>query len=120
MGIGVGSGRGGRRPGEGRPRGSGAKAARARAVEAQGRELPLDRLLRRMCDPGLDEKYRDSLVIAACPFLHPKLSVVGQPLTPFEISEEQLRVVTARAEAQLAERQGQPRLPLAIDHKTVR
>lgn len=120
MGIGVGSGRGGRRPGAGRPRGSGGKAARARAVEAQGRELPLDRLLRRMCDPGLDEKYRDSLAIAACPFLHPKLSVVGQPLTPFEMTSEQLAVTTARAEAQLRERQGQPRLTLAVNNKTER
>jgi len=48
------------------------------------------------------------------------LSVVGQPLTPFEMTSEQLAVTTARAEAQLRERQGQPRLTLAVNNKTER
>jgi hypothetical protein len=104
MGIGVGSGRGGRRPGAGRPKGSGGKAARARAVEAQGRELPLDRLLRRMNDASEPERYRDSLAMAAAPYLHPRLSVVGQAKTPFEMTSEELDATIALFEMQLPER----------------
>jgi hypothetical protein len=72
----TGIGRGGRRAG-GRPPGSKNKktvlAELLPKLEAADQELPLYRLLRRIRDPEVDERYRDVLAIATLPFLHPRM-----------------------------------------------
>ena len=56
-------------------------------------ELPLYRLLRRMKDPDVDERYRDVLAIATLPFLHPKMrsDMTAKPF--FMMSPEELNQV---------------------------
>jgi hypothetical protein len=69
--------RGGKRPGAGRPKGNRSKrvvlAELLPKLEAEDAELPLYRLLRRIRDPAVDEKYRDVLAISCLPFLHPRM-----------------------------------------------
>jgi hypothetical protein len=89
----TGIGRGGRRAG-GRPRG----AKNKRTVLAQllpklaeeDAELPLYRLLRRIRDPEVDEKYRDMLAVATLPFLHPRVrsDMTAKPF--FMMSQEEV------------------------------
>jgi hypothetical protein len=102
-------GHGGQRPGAGRPPGARNKIRRKPAIlqrlKAKGRELPLDRLLRRMADKSESERYRDSLAIAAAPFVHPRLSSLTSPMATYEMSTEQLRGVLQR-EAEHARQQG--------------
>ena len=80
-------GQGGKRPGAGRPPGARNKIRRKPAIlqrlKAQGRELPLERLLRRMADRRETERYRDSLAIAAAPFVHPRLNSLPSPMATF-------------------------------------
>jgi hypothetical protein len=72
----TGIGRGGRRAG-GRPPGSKNKktvlAELLPKLAEEDAELPLYRLLRRIRDPEVDERYRDVLAIATLPFLHPRM-----------------------------------------------
>jgi hypothetical protein len=81
----TGIGRGGRRAG-GRPPGSKNKktvlAELLPKLEAADQELPLYRLLRRIRDPEVDERYRDVLAIATLPFLHPRMrsDLTAKPL----------------------------------------
>jgi len=125
MGLGTGNGWGGARPGAGRRKGTKDKRPRKSAsalarISAAGRELPLDRLMRRMNDETEPERYRDSLAMAAAPYLHPRLSVVGQAKTPFEMTSEELDATIARFEMQLRERDGQARLTLAVNNERPR
>lgn len=49
---------------------------------AQTAELPLERMLRRMNDPRVDEDTKDTLAGMAAPFVHAKLSNVAHSLRP--------------------------------------
>lgn len=100
----TGKGRGGHRPGAGRPKGSKDRGPRKGTVRAEilpklaaaDRQLPLYRLLDRIADPTLDEKYRDSLCVAVLPYLHARMPVlVVKP--PFLMSDEELEA-THRAQ----------------------
>jgi hypothetical protein len=111
-------GHGGKRPGAGRPRGARDKIKRKPAIlqqlKAKGRELPLDRLLRRMADKRETERYRDSLAIAAAPFVHPRLNSLTSPMTTFEMTDEQLQGVLRR-EREHALAQGDQKAAQRID-----
>ena len=102
-------GQGGKRPGAGRPPGARNKIRRKPAIlqrlKAQGRELPLERLLRRMVDKTESERYRDQLAIAAAPFVHPRLSAITAPMATYEMTDEQLEGLLQR-EAEYARQQG--------------
>jgi hypothetical protein len=88
---------GGRRPGAGRPKGSRGKltvlAEMLPKLAAEDAELPLYRLLRRIRDPDVDERYRDVLAIATLPFLHPRMrsDLTAKPF--FMMSPEELNQV---------------------------
>jgi hypothetical protein len=90
---------GGRRPGAGRKPGSkNRKTVLAEILPklvAEDVELPLYRLLRRIRDPEVDERYRDVLAIATLPFLHPRMrsDMVAKPF--FMMSPEEIDQVEA-------------------------
>jgi len=88
MGIGIGSGKGGRRPGAGRPRGSIDKRKRAerRWLVAPEQKLPLDLMLAIINDPNVSEARRDKFIIAAAPYLHPRLTSIAVAKAPFEMT----------------------------------
>jgi hypothetical protein len=52
-------------------------------------ELPIDRLLRRMREPGLLEPYKDSLAIALLPFTARRVAA-GTVLDPRLMSDREL------------------------------
>ena len=54
----------------------------ARAAAAATGVLPLDYMLFVMRDPAADQKRRDAMVMAAAPYLHPKLSAIDATLSP--------------------------------------
>jgi hypothetical protein len=111
-------GQGGKRPGAGRPPGARNKIRRKPAIlqqlKAQGRELPLERLLRRMADRRETERYRDSLAIAAAPFVHPRLNSLPSPMATFEMTDAQLKGVLMR-EREHALAQGDVKAAQRID-----
>jgi hypothetical protein len=111
------AGHGGARPGAGRPKGW--KTRRPVLPEVlprlaeQDQPLPLYRLLDRIADTGLDERYRDALSIVVQPYLHPRLRSDLVAKAPFQMTDAELVAVR---EAQLQhERQlvrGKPALQL--------
>jgi hypothetical protein len=96
----TGVGRGGRREGSGRPKGSWNRRSRLLLgrAKAQGLEMPLPRLLRRMNDRKLPENYRDTLAAMAAPYCHAKLSVVTKMKRPSQMSETELAEAITLAE----------------------
>jgi hypothetical protein len=94
----TGIGRGGRRAG-GRPPGAKNKktvlAELLPKLAEEDVELPLYRLLRRIRDSEIDEKYRDVLAIATLPFLHPRMrsDMTAKPF--YLMSPEELDQVEA-------------------------
>jgi hypothetical protein len=90
----TGEGQGGRRPGAGRPKGAISKRSRIRELLARAKaevlELPIDRLLRRMNDPGLAEDYRDQLAAIVAPYTAPRLSAVSIKKRPAEMTDEEI------------------------------
>jgi hypothetical protein len=113
-------GHGGKRPGAGRPPGAPNKIKRKSEIlqrlKAKGRELPLDRLLRRMADKTETERYRDSLALAAAPFVHPRLNSLPTPMATFEMTDHQLEDVLRR-EAEQARRQGDLKAARQIEER---
>jgi hypothetical protein len=51
-------------------------------LRAEDQQLPLYRLLDRIADPTLDQKYRDTLCVAILPYMHSRLpaTMVIKPL----------------------------------------
>src|SRR6516164_10427375 len=96
MSIGIGSGRGGVRRGAGRPPGSKDKRRRAAQAEASGQKLPLDIMLEIINDPSVSEARRDKFVIAAAPYLHPRLSSIAMAKAPFEMTKEEVEQTLRR------------------------
>ena len=90
----TGEGQGGRRPGAGRPKGAKGKRKRSQKllaqIKADGLEMPVDRLLRRMNDPDLDEDYRDHLAALVAPYTAPRLSAVAITKRPAEMTDEEI------------------------------
>jgi hypothetical protein len=97
-----GAGWGGRRAGSGRPQGSRGKRSKAADLvaraKAEARELPVDRLIRRLNDKQLDEKYRDQLAIAVAPYTAPRLSSVAITKRPAEMSDEEIAQLIGQTE----------------------
>jgi hypothetical protein len=60
--------------------------------------MPLDRLIRRMNDERLDEKYRDQLAIAVAPYTAPRLSSVAITKRPAEMSDQEIAELIATTE----------------------
>jgi hypothetical protein len=91
---------GGARRGAGRKPGVPNKNTRATVAKAQadGLELPLARLLRRMNDSTLSETYKDQLAGLAAPFCHPRLSAITLPKRPSQMSDQELQHAIAAAE----------------------
>ena len=100
MGIGIGSGKGGRRPGAGRPRDSIDKRKRAerRRLAVPEQRLPLDLMLDIINDPSVPEARRDKFIIAAAPYLHPRLTSIAIAKAPFEMTKEELEQTLRRQE----------------------
>lgn len=98
MGIGIGSGKGGRRPGAGRPRGSIDKRKRAerRRLAVPEQRLPLDLMLDIINDPSVPEARRDKFIIAAAPYLHPRLASIAMAKAPFEMTKEEIEQMLRR------------------------
>ena len=98
MGIGIGAGKGGRRPGAGRPRGSIDKRKRAerRWLVAPEQKLPLDLMLAIINDPNVSEARRDKFIIAAAPYLHPRLASIAMAKAPFEMTKEEIEQMLRR------------------------
>ena len=92
MGIGIGSGKGGRRPGAGRPRDSIDKRKRAerRRLAVREQKLPLDLMLSIINDPSVSEARRDKFIIAAAPYLHPRLTTIAIAKAPFEMTDVEI------------------------------
>jgi hypothetical protein len=57
---------------------------------AEDLELPLPRLLRRMNDPLLDERYRDALAAIAAPYCHAKQAIVTRLKRLTEMTDAEL------------------------------
>ena len=98
MGIGIGSGKGGRRPGAGRPRDSIDKRKRAerRRLVVPEQKLPLDLMLSIINDPSVSEARRDKFIIAAAPFLHPRLTSIATAKAPFEMTDVEIEQTLRR------------------------
>ena len=98
MGIGIGAGKGGRRPGAGRPRGSIDKRKRAerRRLAVPEQRLPLDLMLDIINDPSVPEARRDKFIIAAAPYLHPRLASIAMAKAPFEMTKEEIEQMLRR------------------------
>ena len=112
-----GIGRGGWRGG-GRPKGSKNKvkvlAELLPRLEQQDWELPLYRLLRRVHDNTLDEKYRDLLAIQIMPFLHPRPRSDQTAKAPFQMSDAELdETMRAQLEHERQVKKGRGHLHLA-------
>jgi hypothetical protein len=101
----TGEGQGGRRPGAGRPKGALGKRKRAREVLAQikadGLEMPVDRLLRRMNDPAVPEDRRDEIAALVAPYTAPRLSAVSITKTPGQMSDQEISALLEQAKADL-------------------
>jgi hypothetical protein len=54
----------------------------ARAAAAATGVLPLDYMLSVMRDSAADNKHRDSMAMAAAPYLHPRLTAIDAKLNP--------------------------------------
>jgi hypothetical protein len=108
---------GGRRPGAGRKPGSKNRktvlADLLPKLAEEDAELPLYRLLRRIRDPEIDERYRDVLAIATLPFLHPRMrsDMTAKPfflMSPEEL--DQVEKAELEHEKQVAHSRGHLRL----------
>ena len=99
------------------PRGARGKRNRellARA-KAEALELPVDRLLRRMNDPGLDEDYRDHLAAIVAPYTAPRLSAISVTKRPAEMTDEEIaRLIGMTEEDMLRLGVGRDRWPRRI------
>jgi hypothetical protein len=96
-------GHGGPRPNSGRPRGAKDKAKRhtvsrdqVEQLKAEGQELPLTRLLRRMNDVSEPERYRDSLAVSAAPYCHARLGHLTAAKAGTEMTEAELEASILR------------------------
>ena len=72
------------------------KRRRAAQAEASGQKLPLDIMLEIINDPSVSEARRDKFVIAAAPYLHPRLSSIGMAKAPFEMTKEEVEQTLRR------------------------
>ena len=101
----TGVGRGGRRENAGRPKGALGKNSRTRELLAQAKaealELPVDRLLRRMNDPSLEEDYRDHLAAILAPYTAPRLTAVSVNKRPAAMTDEEIAALIGMTQEDL-------------------
>jgi hypothetical protein len=88
----TGIGPGGKREGAGRPKGALGKRSREllAQAEAEGFEMPVARLLRRMNDPTLEEDRRDEIAALVAPYTAPRLSAVSITKRPIEMTDQEI------------------------------
>jgi hypothetical protein len=99
----TGEGQGGRRPGAGRPKGALGKRSRELLAQAkaEGLEMPVARLLRRMNDERLAEDYRDQLAAIVAPYTAPRLSAVSVAKRPAEMTDDEIAGMIDQAKEDL-------------------
>ena len=95
------------RAGAGRPKGASTpwSARCCRSSAAEDRQLPLYRLLDRIADPTLDEKYCDTLCVAILPQMHSRMpaTMILKPLHLMSDAElQKLREVELEHRRQVA------------------
>jgi hypothetical protein len=61
-----------------------------------GQKLPLDIMLSIINDPSVSEARRDKFIIAAAPYLHPRLTSIAVAKAPFEMTEQELEETLRR------------------------
>jgi hypothetical protein len=88
-------------------------------LEKLSGETPLAYMLRILHDETQPADRRDRMAALAAPYVHPRQSNIMVAKTPFEMTDEELLATTARTELQLAEREGRPRLTLAVDNRSM-
>jgi hypothetical protein len=59
-------------------------------IKADGLEMPVDRLLRRMNDPNVPEDRRDEIAAIVAPYTAPRLSAVTVQKRPSQMSDEEI------------------------------
>jgi hypothetical protein len=70
-------------------------------AKAEGIELPVARLLRRMSDPALDDKYKDTLAIAVAPYCSPRLNALAIVKRPSQWTDDEISRVLGLVEEDL-------------------
>jgi hypothetical protein len=90
--------RGGWRGG-GRPRGALGKRSREllEQAKAEGFEMPVARLLRRMNDPTVPEDRRDEIAAIVAPYTAPRLSAVSITKRPIEMTDDEIAGILDQA-----------------------
>jgi hypothetical protein len=73
----------------------------AQMAKAEALELPVERLLRRLNDTSLDERYKDTLAIAVAPYCSPRLSALAVVKRPAQWSDQELQQVLVMTEEDL-------------------
>jgi hypothetical protein len=73
-------------------------AAQARA---EAHELPVARLIRRLNDTSLDERYRDQLAIAVALYCSPRLNALAIVKRPAQWTDQELQQVLGMTEEDL-------------------
>jgi hypothetical protein len=78
-------------------------------ARSEGLEMPVERLLRRLNDPTLNEQYRDQLAIAVAPYTAPRLNATALIKSPASWTDQELKQVlglTEQSLLQLGENRG--------------
>jgi hypothetical protein len=70
-------------------------------AKVEGLEMPVARLLRRMSDPRLDERYRDTIAIADAPYCSPRLQALAIVKRPSQWTDQELMQVLGATEEDL-------------------
>ena len=70
-------------------------------ARAEALELPVERLLRRLNDTTLDERYRDQLAIAVAPYCSPRLNALAIVKRPSQRTDQELLQVLGMTEEDL-------------------
>jgi hypothetical protein len=111
------NGHGGARRGAGRPPGTRNRRRHIPLEELRRvRISPLERLLDRIEDEGLDAKYRDMLCIAVLPFVHARPVATLTAKCSFEMTDDEINAVIAREEAYQRGEIAQV-IPLRLGHR---
>ena len=73
----------------------------AQMAKVEALELPVERLLRRLNDTSLDERYRDTLAIAVAPYCSPRLNALAVVKRPSQWSDDEISRVLGLVEEDL-------------------
>jgi hypothetical protein len=73
----------------------------AAEAKREAHELPVARLIRRLNDKSLDERYRDQLAIAVAPYCSPRLQALAIVKRPSQWTDQELMQVLGATEEDL-------------------